>query len=233
MRLAILSDIHSNLQALQQALSVVNGLGVDQILCLGDIVGYGANPNECVDLIRKHCATVVRGNHDLATVDLAHSAFHPEEARAVNAWTLKKLTGENRRYLAWLPFRQVEGGFTLVHACPESPLDWDHIQSRESAAKQFSHFTTSVCFVGHTHIPFVLREDLLSGQLKRDMKVLINVGSVGQSRDGNPQLSFGIFDTEGWAYENIRSPYDVQGAVSAINIAGLPPDLGQRLMVGL
>ena len=233
MRLAILSDIHSNLQALQQALSVVNSLNVDRMFCLGDIVGYGANPNECVGLVSKHFATVVRGNHDLATVDLSHSAFHPEEAQVVNAWTLKKLTGENRRYLAWLPFRHAAEGYTLVHAGPESPIDWEHVQSRESAARQFPHFTAGVCFVGHTHVPFVLGEDLFSGKLKRNMKFLINVGSVGQPRDGNPQLSFGIFDTEAWTYENIRSPYDVQGAMDAIIGAGLPPELGRRLMAGV
>ncbi|HUI66205.1 MAG TPA: metallophosphoesterase family protein [Bacteroidota bacterium] len=233
MRSAILSDIHSNLQALQQALSLANSFKVDRIFCLGDIVGYGANPNECVDLVRKHCDTVVRGNHDLATVDLSHSWFHPEEARVVNAWTLKKLRGENRRYLAWLPFRHDEEGYTLVHASPESPLDWDRIQSRESAARQFSHFPAGVCFVGHTHIPFVLGEDLFSSKLKRGMKFLINVGSVGQPRDGNPELSFGVFDTEAWTYESIRSPYDVQGAMNAIIAAGLPAGLGERLMTGV
>jgi len=233
MRIAILSDIHSNLQALQQALSISKSRNVDQIFCLGDIVGYGANPNECVDLVRTHCATVVRGNHDLATVDLSHSWFHPDEARVVNAWTLKQLTGENRRYLAWLPFKRTEEKYTLVHASPESPLDWERIDSSESAARQFAHFPAGVCFVGHSHIPFVLGEDLFSSRVKPTMKFLVNVGSVGQPRDGNPQLSFGIFDTEAWSYENIRSAYDVEEAVNAIIGAGLPQGLGERLLTGV
>ena len=232
MRIAIVSDIHSNLQALEQALRVINRLRVDEIHCLGDIVGYGGSPNECVNLIRKYCTKVVRGNHDLATVDLSHSAFHPDEAKVVNSWTLRTLTDDNRRYLAWLPFKQTENDYTLVHAGPKSPTDWEHLHSLKAVAEQFRHFSTPVCFIGHTHIPFVLGEDLWSNTFTGKMKFLINVGSVGQPRDRNPRLSFGIFDNEAWTYENVRSDYDIGGAIDAITRARLPSTVGRRLLKG-
>ena len=232
MRFAILSDIHSNLQALQQALKLIAQLRVDEIHCLGDIVGYGGNPNECVALVREHCSKAVKGNHDLATVALSHSAFHPEAAKVANTWTFRTLTEENHRYLAWLPFRYSGTDHTLVHASPESPFDWSYIGSLDVAARQFPNFSTPVCFVGHTHVPSVLGEDLQTFKLRRKMKFLINVGSVGQPRDGNPQLSFGIFDSEAWTYENIRSDYDIDGAADAIIRAGLPPILARRLETG-
>ena len=232
MRFAILSDIHSNLQALQRALKLIAQLRVDEIHCLGDIVGYGGNPNECVALVRENCSKAVKGNHDLATVDLSHSAFHPEAAKAANTWTFRTLTEENHRYLAWLPFRYAGTDHTLVHSSPESPFDWRYVGSLDAAARQFPNFSTSVCFIGHTHVPSVLGEDLQTFILRREMKFLINVGSVGQPRDGNPQLSFGIFDSEAWTYENIRSDYDIGGAAEAIIRAGLPPILARRLETG-
>ena len=233
MRLAILSDIHSNLQALEEALRLIDQFRVDEIYCLGDIVGYGGNPNECVALVRERCAKVVKGNHDLATVDLSHSAFHPEDAQIVNAWTFKVLKPENRSYLAWLPFRHVGFDSTFVHAGPESPFDWEHISSVEAASRQFPHFSTPVCFVGHTHVPVIIGEDMQSFALRRGLKFLINVGSVGQPRDGNPQLSFGIFDTEAWKYQDIRADYDIKGAADAIIRAGLPTLLAERLEHGM
>ena len=233
MRFAIISDIHSNIQALQEALRFIDQMRVDKIHCLGDVVGYGGNPNECVALVRKRCEIVVKGNHDLATVDLSHSHFHPEAGKIANAWTFRILTAENRRYLAWLPFRHVAFDCTFVHASPESPFDWEHISSAEAVLRQFRYFSTSICFVGHTHIPGIIGEDLQTFGLKRGMKSLINVGSVGQPRDGNPQLSIGIIDTEAWKYENIRTDYDVRGAADAIIKAGLPNVLAERLEHGL
>jgi diadenosine tetraphosphatase ApaH/serine/threonine PP2A family protein phosphatase len=233
MTIAVISDIHSNLQAFEEALRYIEQFKIDEIHCLGDIVGYGGNPNECVELVRKRCAKVVKGNHDLATIDLSHSKFHPEAGKMTNAWTFKILTEENRRYLAWLPFRIVNSDFTLVHASPESPFDWKYIDSVESASEQFGHFSTPVCFVGHTHVPYVIGEDLKSFTLTRSTKFIINVGSIGQPRDGNPQLSFGVIDTVDWTYENIRADYDIEGATRAIARAGLPAILGSRLERGI
>ncbi len=233
MRLAVLSDIHSNLQALREALRLIDQFRVDEVYCLGDIVGYGGNPNECVTLVRERCSKVVKGNHDLATVDLAHSDSHPEAGKIANAWTFEVLTEESREYLAWLPFRHVGPEITLVHASPESPFDWRYINSVESASREFAHFSTPICLVGHTHVPAVIGEDLESFTIRRNAKFIINVGSVGQPRDGNPQLSFGIIDTEAWTYDNIRADYDIQGAANAIAKAGLPSILGSRLERGI
>jgi predicted phosphodiesterase len=232
MRLAIISDIHSNLQALEEALKVIERLRVDEIHCLGDIVGYGGNPNECVALVRARCMKVVKGNHDLATVNLSYSDFHPQAGKIANAWTKEVLTAENRRYLAWLPFRHVATDFTLVHASPESPFDWEHVSSYDGATRQFPHFSTPICFIGHTHVPTIIAEGMHAFSIKRGVKYLINVGSVGQPRDGNPMLSFGLLDTEAWTYENIRADYDIQGAADAIIRAGLPAILGERLAQG-
>jgi diadenosine tetraphosphatase ApaH/serine/threonine PP2A family protein phosphatase len=146
---------------------------------------------------------------------------------------LKVLNAENRRYLAWLPFRFVGTDFTLVHASPESPIDWEHVSSVEAVSRQFPHFSTPVCFVSHTHVPVIINDGLQIHPLTRGVKFLINVGSVGQPRDGNPQLSFGLIDTETWTYENIRADYDIKGAADAIIRAGLPPDLAERLKHGM
>jgi len=233
MRIAVISDIHSNLQALEKGLRLIDQLKVDEIHCLGDIVGYGGNPNECVKLVRARCVSVVKGNHDLATVDMTYSDFHPEMGKISNAWTLKVLSPENRRYLAWLPFRHIAEDCTFVHASPESPYDWEHVSSVEAISRQFAHFSTPVFFVGHTHVPGVFGEDLRSFTLKRGLKFIVNVGSVGQPRDGNPQLSFGILDTAWWTYENIRDNYDIKGAADAITSAGLPRMLAERLQHGI
>ncbi len=233
MKLAIISDIHSNLQALEEALRLIDRLKVDEIYCLGDIVGYGGNPNECVALVRERCSKVVKGNHDLATVNLSYSDFHPEAGKIANAWTLKVLKAEHRRYLAWLPFKHVGFDCTFVHAAPDSPIDWEHVSSVEAVWRQFQHFSTSVCFVGHTHIPGIIGEDLQTFALRRGIKFFINVGSVGQPRDGNPQLSFGVIDTDAWKYENVRADYDIKGASDAIIRAGLPTILAQRLERGV
>jgi len=232
MRLAVISDIHSNLQALEEALRIIDHIKVDGIYCLGDVVGYGGNPNECVSLVRDRCAWVMKGNHDLATVDLSHSYFHPEDGKIANAWTARVLKQEYLRYLAWLPFKHIEFDCTFVHASIESPFDWEHVGSIEAAARQFPHFSTQVCFVGHTHVPGIIGEDLQTYTLRKGVKTLINVGSVGQPRDGNPQLSFGIVDTDKWTYQNVRADYDIQGAAEAIIRAGLPLSLARRLQLG-
>lgn len=232
MRIAIISDIHSNMQAMEMALQVIDQCRVDQVFCLGDIVGYGANPNECVELVRSRCTQIVRGNHDLAAVDLSHAKHLPPHGQIAAKWTFAQLSDENRRFLAWLPFRRVIDDCTLVHANPGNVLSWAYVNSLEIAVCQFPHFTTPLCLIGHTHVPSVCGENLHGSTLVKGMKFLINVGSVGQPRDGNPQLSFGLLDTNEWTYENIRTEYDVDGAAEAIVAAGLPRSLALRLSQG-
>jgi putative phosphoesterase len=233
MRIAIISDIHSNLQALEKALSLIDGMSVTEIVCLGDIVGYGGNPNECVDLVRQRASRCVIGNHDAAALDTTRSWYFTKDGRTAIDWTHKVLTKESSEYLSSLPFRIEADHFTLVHANPAEPETWAYVSTLEEASAQFDHFKTSLCFIGHTHIPSVCGEDLKTFILKDDIRFLINVGSVGQPRDHNPQLSFGLLDTDAWVYENVRADYDVHGAAQAILDNALPRALAQRLFNGV
>ena len=233
MRISILSDIHSNYEALVKALSLADKLRVDEIYCLGDIVGYGGSPNECVNLIRQRASKCVLGNHDLAALDSSHAQHFTKHGKIGAEWTHKTLSRENLDYLSTLPYSIELELPTLVHANPAEPRDWGYIVSLEDARPQFAHFTTPLCFIGHSHVPFVCGEDLKTLYLKKDLRFIINVGSVGQPRDGNPQLSFGVLDTEAWTYENIRADYDIESAAHAIIDNGLPRFLAGRLFRGV
>lgn len=233
MRIAIISDIHSNLQALIKALSLIDELNVDEIYCLGDIVGYGGNPNECVDLIRSRALQCVLGNHDLAAVDTLQAEGFTRQGRIAAEWTHGVLTPENTEFLSKLPYRIEIPPATLVHASPSDPELWSYVLSLEDAAPQFEHFTTPLCFIGHSHVASVCGEDLKTFSLKTGVRFLVNVGSVGQPRDGNPQLSFGLLDTEAWTHQTFRADYDVRGAAHAILQNGLPAALANRLFRGV
>lgn len=233
MRIAILSDIHSNLQALNRALELVEELGADDIYCLGDIVGYGGNPNECLEIIRGRVSKCVLGNHDVAVLNPSGARYLDKHGVETAAWTQGILTAENRKFLSGLEYVVQTDALTLAHASPGNPNAWERIVSLEHAAPQFGHFNTPLCFIGHTHIPFACGEDLKTFRVKRGLRFLVNVGSVGQPRDDNPQLSFGFFDTESWEYRNIRSDYDVEGSAESIRERGLPPPLAERLFRGI
>ncbi len=232
MHIAILSDIHSNLQALQKALQAIDDLRIERIYCLGDIVGYGANPNECIELIRERTHHCVLGNHDLAAVDSTHASYFTPEGHAAAKWTNRVLATDHLDFLQNLPYRITDGATTLVHAAPSEPEHWAYILTLDDAARQFHGFETPICFFGHTHIPSVCGEDLKTFTLTKEKKFLINVGSVGQPRDGNPQLSFGLLDTDTWSYENIRADYDLHKAAESIIRNGLPKSLADRLFIG-
>ncbi|MBI5472712.1 MAG: metallophosphoesterase family protein [Ignavibacteriae bacterium] len=232
MRIAVISDIHSNEHALRKALSIIDKSAIDEIYCLGDIVGYGAFPNECIELIRQRAKHCVIGNHDVAAIDPTFADYFTKHGRIAVQWTHSTLTEKNLEFLKSLPYTVTTDLCTLAHSGPAEPEEFEYVQSLQSAAKQFSAFSTQLCFIGHTHIPTLCGENLKTFVLKNGMRFLINVGSVGQPRDGNPQLSFGIFDTTLWRYQNIRAEYDVEGASRAIHDRGLPPLLGKRLFQG-
>jgi len=232
-RLAIISDIHGNLEALTAALELIDSRGVDEIICLGDIVGYGANPNECLDLIRQRCMVILLGNHDAAAVDLSIANSFTMNARLSALWTRQALLDKNREFLQSLPYTKERGEIFLTHGSPYNPDEWNYIITDFDARDAFQSFTHRICFVGHSHIPALFSESGGSPNLTIRDRYIINVGSIGQPRDGNPKLSFGLFDTEAWTYENIRADYDVFTAAEKINSAGLPPALAHRLMVGI
>lgn len=233
MRLAIISDIHANLEALTKSLELIDHMGVDEIVCLGDVVGYGANPNECIEVLRERCSFILRGNHDAAAVDLSAAETFTTNARFSAVWTNKILGKENKDFLGGLPYTQEREKSLYVHATPCNPQEWEYILTEYDAKFSFRCFEQVVCFIGHTHAPAIFDEDGKAKMIRRDSRAIVNVGSVGQPRDGNPKLSFGVFDSERWEYENIRSAYDIKGASQKIEDAGLPRGLAERLWVGI
>lgn len=243
MRLAVISDIHGNLEALEAVLEHLEGQGVDQVVCLGDIVGYGADPNLCCDRVREVARKVVAGNHDHASVGLADPSLFNEPARRAINWTRPMLLQDHRRYLEGLPLTITvpEAETTLVHSTPRQPEAWRYLFSGADAVEEFGAFHTLCCFVGHTHVPvaFVERPDGAVASLALDRlrlqegyRYLINVGSVGQPRDGNPDAAYLVLDREASKCELHRVIYDVQTAQKKILQAGLPPVLAERLAHG-
>ncbi len=233
MRFAVLSDIHANLEALTKVLQKAYESEPDLIACVGDIVGYGPYPNECIDLIRQQCACVVLGNHDGGAVGRVPPKSFNTEGRIALEWTRDQLTTSNREFLQNLPASVVSYNATFVHASPRLPLDWEYVATLRTATEMFEHFSTAYCCIGHTHIPSILAADGTVNSIRDGQKHLINVGSVGQPRDGNPRASFALLDTETSAASIIRVEYDVSATATAIRQAGLPEFLAKRLQYGI
>lgn len=243
MRYLIISDLHSNLESLRAALEYRD---YDAALVLGDIVGYGANPNEVAEIVR-HLgpALIVRGNHDRVAAGLDQGELFSQAAYLAAMWTRRVLTLENRCWLEQLPRgpADLDGLLTIAHG---SPLDEDEYLFDPTEAKpQFGAFSTPICFVGHTHIPaifalgrdgeLVFEQPRASESFDLDLgryRFLINPGSVGQPRDGDPRGSFAVYDTAKSRIEFHRYPYDIEAAQRKIMDAGLPPFLARRLAAG-
>ncbi|TAK61104.1 MAG: metallophosphoesterase [Bacteroidetes bacterium] len=232
MRIAIISDIHANLEALTTALEIIEKRDITEIICLGDIVGYGANPNECMELVLRHTSSIVLGNHDEAAVNLAAAEYFNPYARIAAEWTNSILTERNKEILSRSPYLIERHDILFVHASPYQPEWWYYILSPANAQKNFHYFKQSLCFVGHSHVPAVYCEDDRTTVVSKEKRFIVNVGSIGQPRDHVPKLSFGIFDTGTWRYENIRASYDITTAANKIYDAGLPSVLAERLYEG-
>ncbi len=241
MRLAIISDIHSNLEALQAVLSEIKKEQVDKIVCLGDIVGYGPNPNECTDIVRENCEHIVIGNHDFACLNRTELFFFNRFAKEAIHWTLSQMSEEKLEFLSQLPFEFAWDHIRLVHANPYLPESWDYILSIDDAIFYFSKFKEQFCFIGHSHQPIVYMEDSDQKYFfseDREIKInpafryIINVGSVGQPRDNNPAAAFGILDTATGVFELFRVAYDVEKTQQKMLAAGLPEFLADRLLAG-
>jgi predicted phosphodiesterase len=243
MKIAIISDIHANIEALEAVIADIKTQKADEILCLGDIVGYGANPNECIDLVKKSCSLVLLGNHDAAAVDLLSTQHFNIHAKIAIEWTMGNLTAASHSYLKTLPLKDTKQSLTFVHATPYEPNMWYYITSLEEAAFNFQFFETDFCFVGHTHIPIIIvleeekevyvhqGESLNFGQLEK-VRFLINVGSVGQPRDRNPNSCYGILDLDAKSFTYRRVQYDVQGAQAKMRKIKMPEFLITRLVEG-
>jgi diadenosine tetraphosphatase ApaH/serine/threonine PP2A family protein phosphatase len=241
MRYALISDIHANLAALMAVLDHLDVKTVDEVWCLGDVVGYGPDPNECLERLRELPHRCLAGNHDWAVLGkLDLEDFNPDARRAC-LWTREQLTPTSRAYLESLEERIVEGDFTLAHGSPRHPI-WEYIIYPSNAQVNFAHFDTPYCFVGHSHVPIIFRDrgseiDIRPIELGVPMplgeeRLIINPGSVGQPRDGDPRASYVLLDAEARTIEYRRVPYPIEETQRKMVQVGLPPRLIIRLSYG-
>ena len=237
MAIAIISDVHGNLEALKETLNYIKENDIEKIYCLGDIVGYGPNPNECVELIAEKCEKVVIGNHDHAALGLTSTEYFNDFAKISTHWTTNNLTEENKNYLHTLAFTFSEDKSFAVHATPSAPTMWHYILSEVDAQHEFKYFDEQNCFIGHSHFPIIFNNQggftrAPKVKLESDNKFIINVGSVGQPRDGNPKTCFCVYDQEEDSIEFIRLSYEIDKTREKIIKAGLPVFLADRLTKG-
>jgi len=232
-RLAILSDLHANLEASEAVFAEAERQNADAILCLGDVVGYGPNPSETVDLVRERCEVIILGNHDAAVAQDAEMHVLPKDGQKAAKLHQALLSDDQLDWLAGLPYMATVHGVTLAHAAPRQPEAWPRLDSFSALQAQFSAFDTAICFVGHSHKPAVVSNSLGVFQVRAGHRYLIDVGSVGQPRDHDPRASFAMFDTEAFTVNILRVHYDVARTASKIVRRGLPPGLSDRLRRGI
>jgi len=239
MKYAIISDVHANLEAVESCFREIEVLKPDRIICLGDLVDYCAEPVEVIDIIKKNCDVVILGNHDEAQFRYEMIGGYRENAQISSVHTRKVITDEEIKYLKTLPRVHSENDLLFVHASPLDPKRYRYLLDEETASENFSSFKEKICFIGHSHKPLMF--ELSPAGVKRVQKTklspegryIINVGSVGQPRDGNPKLSFGWYDTASFEYRNIRVDYDIKSASAKIRNEGLPAHLADRLFEGI
>ncbi|MGQ9730407.1 MAG: metallophosphoesterase family protein [Candidatus Zipacnadales bacterium] len=244
MKLAIISDVHANLPALEAVLADIDKANVHRIICLGDIVGYGAQPNECCDILRSLSVLSVKGNHDLAATENGAEQWFTPPARVCILWTREQLSETNRRMLGSFPdVRQVEG----VTLCHGSLVERDeYVYSWRGALPSFQLLTTNMGFMGHTHYacwfyhatdPPRADGEMVSGPAKINVsangRYFVNPGAVGQPRDGNPHAAYVLYDDQLEEIEFRRVPYDIERAAREIINAGLPASMATRLFQGI
>lgn len=241
MKIGIFGDIHGNIDALTAVLDAFGHADVDRMLCTGDVVGYGACPKECIDIVRELDIPTVRGNHDEYTTEFGGDWRIREEAKHVIRWNQQQLPPGHIEWLAKLPRSYVFEDFIVVHSSLAWCPDWPYVLNQRTAIHSFLFQDQQLCFNGHSHVPICARHqdgtrpqiDLLRNFfVPRTQKVLIGVGSVGQPRDGDPRSCAVIYDTEQKSIRLLRIPYDVEAAQARIFRAGLPESLALRLAVG-
>jgi predicted phosphodiesterase len=244
MRVLILSDIHSNFAALEAVLQAAGQF--DQLWDLGDTIGYGPQPNECVAAIREQATIVIAGNHDLACLDKVDlSDFNPE-ARTANIWNGQQLKPEHHAFM-WVlpPMHVVDEHYLLAHGSPREPI-WEYLLTRAQASENFRRFSQQICFIGHSHVPLVFRlrpgnicdgpsspEAGLVMPIQPDARYIVNPGSVGQPRNQDPRAAFAILDTEAQTIQFERIAYDIGKTQRLMREAHLPEPLALRLQYGM
>ncbi len=244
MRFAIIADIHANLTAFTAVLDDIEHRGgVEEVWCLGDVVGYGPDPHECIELLRQYNHVCAAGNHDWAAVGkIDTSDFNPNAAAACR-WTAQQLSTEDIEYLSSLPLVIQRNDFTLVHGSPREPI-WEYLLSASSAKQNFAYFQSQFCLVGHSHVPLIFEHSEAGtcslSQFPVDNaltltknRLIINPGGVGQPRDGDPRASYAIYDSEARAITHYRIPYDIGATQTRMMKHRLPMPLVKRLSYGL
>lgn len=245
MKILLISDVHANLVALDSVLNAFQDTDIADIWSLGDIVGYGPRPCECVERVRGLTPNVsIIGNHDWAAIGrLDLNDFNPV-ARYASYWTTMKLSADHIQYLESLPNRMIEDDWTIVHGSPQHPI-WEYVYNARIAAINFGFFDTRICFLGHTHIQLYITESAALNNIQptqpRDgevidvsqERIIINPGSVGQPRDGDPRAGCAVFDTEAMTVAFHRVPYDVAETQRQLEAEGLPESLIMRLSMGV
>ena len=241
MNILIISDIHANLTALETVLEETGEF--DTAWCLGDLVGYGPDPNECIELVRQLPGLVcVLGNHDAAVIKKIDDNAFNQDARMVVDWTTRALSSDSLEFLQNLPEKQVIHDVTIVHGSPRQPV-WEYLLDTRTVTQNFSYFETPFCFVGHTHLPVVyhLGEDSRSArltipehntQMVLAARTIINPGSVGQPRDRDPRAAYALFDPEQNLWEFRRIAYDIEDVQARMRLANLPERHILRLASG-
>jgi predicted phosphodiesterase len=239
MKFAIIADIHANLEAFQVILADTKEQKCTHYACVGDVVGYGANPKECLKIVRDMGMPCVKGNHDeYCSIDEQLDGFNAHAAEAVN-WTRQQLNEDERQWLKDLKYFRLVTSFSMVHATLDAPQRWGYVFDKLAAAASFTYQNTSVCFFGHTHVPVAfIRDTMVRGgsyskfKVDPSKKYFVNVGSVGQPRDNNPKAAYVVYDVDEGVIELRRLEYDIAAAQKKILDAGLPPRLAERLAYG-
>lgn len=241
MQLALISDIHANLEALTAVLDHCDEQQVERIYCLGDVIGYGADPVECLDLVSQRCELILMGNHEYASLGLVSTQSYNEVARTTTEWTRGRMGTRETELMADLPMDHIEDGMHFVHSSPFEPDRWHYIVSPESALLAFQHLDGQICFFGHSHVPMVFEENpsglpyCYPGEsfvIQPEKRYLVNIGSVGQPRDNDPRAAYAIVDTDANEVLFHRVAYDISLTQERMAQAELPEPLISRLAVG-
>ena len=243
MRLAIVSDLHANLSAAEAVFERIERLSIDRVICLGDVVGYGGNPNEVCALVRKHAEITIVGNHDAAVSGRMDYTNYYQAAREALDWTAGVLEEEHREWLAGLPYKVESDGLCFVHGSPIFPESFDYVFNLELARAhcRYNDRLSWITFMGHTHLTRSWRLNtggawnmpLAPFRASEHFKYLVTVGSVVQPRDYDPRSCFVVFDTESQRIEHVRVPYDIRAAGERIREAGLSDHFARRLARGV
>ena len=245
MKIGIFSDVHSNLEALEKVVEAYEGFEIDYFACLGDVVGYGANPNECCEIVKKMADFTILGNHDAAVAGRMNYSYYYDAAREALDWHAEIISKDNKEWLNTLPYDEEREGFRFSHGSPTCPQDFEYVFNLEQARDLFPTYEEMdwVTFIGHSHLTkaFALYDDghtvddVTSTRIdfERGKKYIVTVGSVGQPRDYDNRACFTVFDTEGPTITYHRAEYNIQRAASKIFKSKLVSNFGKRLYLGI